>query len=89
MAAQKTFKTYIIKQPGVYIMANKRNGTLYTGVTSNLIQRIYQHRTGMINGFTEQYEYKMLGSYELHDTMESAISQETRIKMVPIKRSYN
>jgi putative endonuclease len=65
-----------VKQPAVYIMANRRNGTLYTGVTSNLLQRAWQHREGQTPGFTKRYGCKLLVWYELHDTMESAISRE-------------
>jgi putative endonuclease len=69
-----------MKQPAVYILASKRNGTIYTGVTSNLIQRITQHREGTIAGFTAQYAVKTLVWYELHETMESAILREKQIK---------
>jgi putative endonuclease len=69
-----------MKQPCVYIMANKRNGTLYTGVTSNLLQRAYQHRTGLVEGFTKKYGCKMLVWFEAHDTMEQAIIREKLIK---------
>ena len=68
------------KQPAVYIMANRRNGTLYTGVTSNLPQRTWQHRTGVIGGFTKRYGCKMLVWYELHSTMADAIAREKQIK---------
>ena len=68
------------KQPCVYIVTNKRNGTLYTGVTSNLLQRIYQHKEGLIEGFTKKYGCKILVWYELHETMESAIMREKQIK---------
>ena len=47
-------------QPAVYLLASKPNGTLYVGVTSNLVQRIYQHREGLIEGFTKQYDVKIL-----------------------------
>jgi putative endonuclease len=69
-----------MKQPAVYIMASRRNGTLYTGVTSNLPQRAYQHREGMVLGFTRQYGCKLLVWYELHDAMTSAIEREKQIK---------
>ncbi len=69
-----------MKQPAVYIMASKRNGTLYTGVTSNLIARDYQHKSGEIVGFTKRYGCKILVWYELHETMESAILREKQIK---------
>jgi len=67
-------------QPAVYIMANKRNGTLYVGVTSNLIQRTCQHREGAIAGFTKQYGCKILVWFEQHNTMEYAIAREKQIK---------
>ncbi len=69
-----------MKQPYVYIMASGRNGTLYTGVTSNLPQRVVQHREGAVEGFTHQYSCKMLVWYEEHETMESAILREKQIK---------
>jgi predicted GIY-YIG superfamily endonuclease len=69
-----------MKQPSVYIMASKRNGTLYTGVTSNLIQRAYHHRNGLVPGFTSQYGCKMLVWCELHEDMASAIAREKQIK---------
>ncbi len=61
-------------------MANKRNGTLYTGVTSNLGQRIWQHREGIADGFTKRYGCKLLVWYEVHETMETAILREKQIK---------
>ena len=66
--------------PAAYIMANKRNGTLYTGVTSNLGQRVWQHREGVADGFTKRYGCKLLVWYEIHETMESAIVREKQIK---------
>ena len=74
------------KQPAVYIMASKRNGTLYTGVTSNLIQRAYQHRNGLVSGFTSRYGCKMLVWYELFDDMVSAITREKQIKAGPRRK---
>lgn len=71
---------YSMKQPAVYILASKRNGTLYTGVTSNLIQRVYEHREGLADGFTKRYQVKMLVWYELHTDMQSAIAREKAIK---------
>lgn len=61
-------------------MASRRNGTLYTGVTSNLVNRAYQHREGAVPGFTARYGCKLLVWYELHETMESAILREKQIK---------
>jgi putative endonuclease len=69
-----------MKQPSVYIVASKRNGTLYTGVTSNLPQRAYQHREGMVSGFTARYRCKTLVWYEVHSRMEDAIVREKQIK---------
>jgi len=66
--------------PAVYIMASACNGTLYIGVTSNLIQRVWQHREGVVEGFTTQYHVKTLVWYEQHDTMESAITREKALK---------
>ena len=69
-----------MKRPAVYIMANKRNGTLYTGVTSNLGQRVGQHREGVADGFTKRYGCKLIVWYEMHETMEAAILREKQIK---------
>ncbi len=69
-----------IFQPAVYIVASKRNGTLYTGVTSSLSQRAWQHREGLVDGFTKRHGCKLLVWYELHATMESAILREKQIK---------
>jgi putative endonuclease len=69
-----------LKQPAVYIMASRRNGTLYTGVTSNLPQRAYQHKEAVVPGFTSRYGCKLLVWYEVHETMESAILREKQIK---------
>lgn len=67
-------------QPCVYIVANRRNGTLYTGVTSYLPKRAYEHREGLVAGFSLRYGCKMLVWYELHDTMLDAIVREKSIK---------
>ena len=69
-----------MKDPAVYIMANRRNGTLYTGVTSNLPQRVHQHREGLIAGFTSRYGCKLLVWYEAQQTMPDAIAREKQIK---------
>ena len=66
--------------PCVYILASKRNGALYVGVTSNLPQRIWQHRNDLAPGFTQRYGVHTLVWYEVHETMESAIIREKRIK---------
>jgi len=68
------------KQPAVYILASKRNGTLYIGVTSDLVKRIWEHKNNMVEGFTKRYGVHQLIWYELHETMESAIEREKRLK---------
>ena len=68
------------KQPAIYIMANKPNGTLYTGVTSDLIKRVYQHKNAITHGFTSRYDCKLLVYYELCEEMLSAIEREKQIK---------
>jgi putative endonuclease len=68
------------KLPVVYIMAHKRNGTIYVGVTSDLAKRAWQHREGIVEGFTKKYECKLLVWFERHDTMESAIMREKQLK---------
>jgi putative endonuclease len=69
-----------MKQPAVYILASDRNGTLYTGVTSDLLARTWQHREHLVDGFTKRYDVTMLIWYELHATMDTAITREKRIK---------
>ncbi len=64
----------------VYIMANKRNGTLYVGVTSDLVKGVYQHKENWVEGFTQKYGSHQLVYYEHHDTTESAIKREKRVK---------
>ena len=68
------------KQSCVYILASHKNGTLYTGVTSNLIQRVYQHKNNLIEGFTKKYGVHSLVYYELHENILSAITREKQIK---------
>ncbi|MCY3693051.1 MAG: GIY-YIG nuclease family protein, partial [Chloroflexi bacterium] len=69
-----------MKQPCVYILASQRNGTLYIGVTSNLTQRIWQHKHDVIDGFSKRYQTHSLVWYEIHDNMESAITREKALK---------
>ncbi|NJM49946.1 MAG: GIY-YIG nuclease family protein [Sphingomonadales bacterium] len=69
-----------MKNPCVYMMANRRNGAVYTGVTSALVKRAYQHREGLIDGFTKRYGCKLLVWYEQHSTMDYAIAKEKQIK---------
>jgi putative endonuclease len=68
------------KQPAVYILTSKRNGTLYIGVTSDLVKRIWEHKNNMVEGFTKRYNVHRLVWYELHESMESAITREKRLK---------
>ena len=68
------------KQPAVYILASKRNGTLYIGVTSDLTKRVWEHKNDMVEGFTMRYNVHRLVWYEIHESMESAITREKRIK---------
>ena len=69
-----------MKRPAVYIMASRRNGTLYTGVTSDLVKRVWQHREGQVEGFTKRYGCTKLVWFELAETMEAAIGREKQIK---------
>ena len=68
------------KQFYVYILASKRNGTLYIGVTSDLVQRIWQHKNKMVKGFTKKYNVDRLVYYETHSNVESAITREKQMK---------
>lgn len=69
-----------MKAPAVYMLASERNGTLYIGVTSDLIKRVWQHKESLADGFTKKYDVKILVWYEQHETMESAITKEKAMK---------
>ncbi|MBT8141387.1 MAG: GIY-YIG nuclease family protein [Gammaproteobacteria bacterium] len=69
-----------MKTPCVYILASKKHGTLYVGVTSDPVARVWQHKEKFIDGFTSRYEVNTLVYYELHETMYSAITREKQIK---------
>lgn len=69
-----------MKQPAVYILATRKRGTLYIGVTSDLVARTWQHREHLVDGFTKRYNVTMLVWYELHGTMETAITREKQLK---------
>jgi len=69
-----------MKQPAVYILASQRNGTLYIGVTSDLVKRVWQHKNDVFEGFTKEYGVHMLVWFELHEDMESGIIREKRLK---------
>ena len=64
----------------VYMVANKKNGTIYVGMTDDLVKRIWQHRSALVEGFTKQHGLKMLVWFELHESRESAFSRERQIK---------
>jgi putative endonuclease len=68
------------KQPAVYILTNKPHGTLYIGVTSNLVQRIWQHKSNLVPGFTHKYNLHKLVYYEMSGNMEAAIQYEKQLK---------
>jgi putative endonuclease len=68
------------KQPAIYILTNKKNGTLYTGVTSNLVQRVWQHKNKKAPGFTVKYECDILVYFELYEDMVAAITREKQLK---------
>ena len=68
------------KQFYVYIMTSRRNGTLYIGMSSNLVQRVWQHKNNMVEGFTDKYNVKHLVYFEVHDSAGSAITREKQIK---------
>ena len=69
-----------MKRPAVYMTANRRNGTIYVGVTSDLPRRAHEHREGLVPGFSARYGCKLLVWYEAHDSMEAAITREKQIK---------
>ncbi|NLY59680.1 MAG: GIY-YIG nuclease family protein [Gammaproteobacteria bacterium] len=70
----------MLREPCVYILANQKNGTLYTGVTSNLRVRVWQHKEKILPGFTSTYGVNQLMWFETHESMDSAISREKQLK---------
>lgn len=68
------------RQPCVYMLASQKNGTLYIGVISDLVKRVWQHKNNVVAGFSDQYRVHLLVWYELHATMESAITREKILK---------
>ena len=68
------------KQAYVYILFNKRNGTLYTGITTDIVRRVYEHKNKLVNSFTKKYSVDKLGYYEISDSIENAILREKQIK---------
>ena len=75
-----TYQPRRTRQPCVYLLTSRPGGPLYVGVTSNLIQRVWQHRSHFAEGFTDRYNIARLVWYEQHETMESAITREKAIK---------
>ena len=75
----------MIRQPAIYILTNKYNGTLYTGVSSNLPKRIWEHKSKFIKGFTSKYNLIKLVYYEIYEDMYQAISREKQIKAGSLK----
>ena len=69
-----------MKKPAVYILASKPRGTLYTGVTRDLIKRIWEHKNDVVTGFTKEYKIHRFVYYELHEDISSAILREKQIK---------
>lgn len=67
----------------VYIMTNRKDGTLYVGVTSDLVKRVYEHRSGSVPGFTQRYKLKKLVYFEEHETAQLAIQREKNVKHWP------
>ena len=74
------FKHPVMREAWVYIMTNRPNGTLYVGVTTNLLRRTWEHREGAIEGFTKQYGLKRLVYYERHESIVLAIQREKNLK---------
>ena len=69
-----------LKQPCVYMLASQKNGTIYVGVTSDIVKRVWQHKSDLVAGFTKEYQVHTLVWCEAHETMESAIVREKNIK---------
>ena len=80
LASQSRYDSSMSIQPAVYIMASRRNGTLYIGVTGALRERVYQHREGLVDGFTKQYGVKTLVHFEFFASMPEAIAREKQLK---------
>jgi len=77
------------KYPCVYIMSNIKNGTLYVGVTKDLLRRVCEHKNNLIEGFTEKYELHNLVYYEFHEDIREAIRREKQIKAGPRRKKLN
>ena len=75
-----------MKKGYIYILFNKRNGTLYVGVTSDLVKRVYEHKCKLVEGFTKKYNVDKLGYYEVTDNILTAIEREKQLKAVAGRR---
>ena len=75
-----------MKQPCVYLLASRPHGTLYVGVTSDLVKRVWQHKNDVCDGFSKKYQVHRLVWYEPHDSMETAINREKQLKAGSRKR---
>jgi putative endonuclease len=82
-SAGMTGESQLMNGGFIYIMSNRRNGTLYVGVTSDLVRRCYEHRTGLLPGFTKRHGLKRLVYFEQHDDIRAAIQREKTIKHWP------
>ena len=80
MRAMTVWGSRMEKRYFVYILASKRNGTLYIGVTNDLGRRVWEHREGLIDGFTKTYDVKILVHYEVFENVHDAIHRESRLK---------
>lgn len=69
-----------MKRAYIYILASQRNGTLYVGITNNIIRRIFEHKNGSIDGFTKKYKVTRLVYYEVYDDLQAAIAREKELK---------
>jgi putative endonuclease len=78
-----------MKEPAIYIMASRRNGTLYSGVTSNLSERVYQHKQRRTPGFTSRYNCTLLVYYEFYEDMITAFDREKQIKAGPRRKKLD
>jgi predicted GIY-YIG superfamily endonuclease len=85
---QQLGKNMSAKQPAIYIMANRRNGVIYTGVTSDLIKRVYEHKYAKVPGFTHKYGCKYLVYYEFIDEIISAIARKKQLKGGSRKKNW-
>jgi len=77
-----------LKQSFIYIITNKKNGTLYTGVTNDLIRRVYEHKNKLVKGFTEKYDLSKLVYYEIFNDIEEAIKEEKQLKGGSRKKKF-